>query len=113
MSSTYIRSILSKMTDHYGAEWESLGITLYMQIDLRTNICQQILFFTEYGRTCNDIGCPSTEVCVMTADSCNYGQQDGKECGRYPTCKRSSSGAGQSPGKFHKLKLKKKKSPHI
>lgn len=38
----------------------------------------------------------------MTADSCNYGQENGKQCGRYPTCKRSSAGSAQSPGKINK-----------
>lgn len=35
----------------------------------------------------------------MTQDSCNYGQQDGKECGRFPTCKRREGGASSSGGK--------------
>lgn len=51
--------------------------------------------FAEYGRGCSDIGCLPSEVCVIVTDSCGYGQRDGKECGSYPTCKKS--GAAQ-PG---------------
>lgn len=52
----------------------------------------------EYGRTCKDIGCLPSEVCVIAQDSCSYHQQDGKECGTYPTCKKSGS-TNSSPGK--------------
>ncbi|XP_024938588.1 collagen alpha-1(IV) chain isoform X3 [Cephus cinctus] len=49
--------------------------------------------YSKYGRTCSDIGCLSNEVCVMAEDPCNGYSQ---ECGRYPTCKRSSESGQQS-----------------
>lgn len=55
----------------------------------------------EYGRSCKDIGCRPSETCVMAQDSCSWNQQDGKECGVYPTCKKSSTATNTSPGKRH------------
>lgn len=52
----------------------------------------------EYGRTCRDIGCLPSETCVIASDSCSWNQQEGKECGSYPTCKKSST-VNSSPGK--------------
>lgn len=52
----------------------------------------------EYGRTCKDIGCLPSETCVIASDSCSWSQQEGKECGSYPTCKKSSN-LNNSPGK--------------
>lgn len=52
----------------------------------------------EYGRSCKDIGCRPSETCVISHDSCSWNQQDGKECGSYPTCKRSTN-TNTSPGK--------------
>uniref|UniRef100_U5EPL1 Putative secreted mucin n=1 Tax=Corethrella appendiculata TaxID=1370023 RepID=U5EPL1_9DIPT len=49
--------------------------------------------YSKYGRQCSDIGCLSSQVCVMAYDSCSYNQRDGKECGRYPTCKKSTDAA--------------------
>lgn len=43
--------------------------------------------YSKYGRTCKDIGCLSSEVCVMETDPCSYYQRQ-NECGSYPTCKR-------------------------
>uniref|UniRef100_A0AAG5D778 Uncharacterized protein n=1 Tax=Anopheles atroparvus TaxID=41427 RepID=A0AAG5D778_ANOAO len=57
--------------------------------------------YTKYGRTCSDIGCLSSQVCVMVHDSCSLGQREGNECGRYPTCKKNtdpSVSAGPSAG---------------
>ncbi|GAB0094452.1 hypothetical protein DMENIID0001_097580 [Sergentomyia squamirostris] len=56
--------------------------------------------FTKYGRSCSDIGCLSSEVCVMAYDSCNYNQRENKECGRYPTCKKSGSSGSTGPGGY-------------
>ncbi|KAF2887131.1 hypothetical protein ILUMI_19042, partial [Ignelater luminosus] len=42
-----------------------------------------------YGRTCQDIGCPSNEVCVMQEDPCSRNKR--ADCGTYPTCKRVSN----------------------
>ncbi|XP_059617624.1 loricrin isoform X1 [Phlebotomus argentipes] len=53
--------------------------------------------YSKYGRSCSDIGCLSSEVCVMAVDSCSYGQRENKECGRYPTCRKSGA-AGSSTG---------------
>lgn len=53
--------------------------------------------YNKYGRQCSDIGCLSTQVCVMAYDSCSLGQRDGSECGRYPTCKKKSD-AGLAAG---------------
>ena len=52
----------------------------------------------EYGRTCKDIGCLPSETCIIASDSCSWSQQEGKECGTYPTCKKSST-VNNSPGK--------------
>uniref|UniRef100_A0A6P7F4F0 Uncharacterized protein LOC114325814 isoform X2 n=1 Tax=Diabrotica virgifera virgifera TaxID=50390 RepID=A0A6P7F4F0_DIAVI len=46
--------------------------------------------YTKYGRTCKDIGCPSTQECVMATDPCSYYHRQG-ECGSYPTCQRVSN----------------------
>uniref|UniRef100_A0A4Y0AYD0 Secreted protein n=1 Tax=Anopheles funestus TaxID=62324 RepID=A0A4Y0AYD0_ANOFN len=46
--------------------------------------------YTKYGRTCSDIGCLSSQVCVMAYESCSLGQREGNECGRYPTCKKNT-----------------------
>uniref|UniRef100_A0A182RJN5 Uncharacterized protein n=1 Tax=Anopheles funestus TaxID=62324 RepID=A0A182RJN5_ANOFN len=57
--------------------------------------------YTKYGRTCSDIGCLSSQVCVMAYESCSLGQREGNECGRYPTCKKNtdpSLSAGPSEG---------------
>ncbi|XP_052862188.1 translation initiation factor IF-2-like [Anopheles cruzii] len=57
--------------------------------------------YTKYGRTCSDIGCLSSQVCVMAYESCSLGQRDGNDCGRYPTCKKNtdpSVSAGPSAG---------------
>ncbi|EAT35207.1 AAEL012605-PB [Aedes aegypti] len=51
----------------------------------------------EYGRQCSDIGCLSSQVCVMAYDSCSLGQREGNECGRYPTCKKKTD-AGLAAG---------------
>ncbi|XP_072381331.1 uncharacterized protein [Diabrotica undecimpunctata] len=47
--------------------------------------------YTKYGRSCKDIGCPSSQECVMATDPCSYYHRQG-ECGSYPTCQRVSSG---------------------
>lgn len=57
-----------------------------------------VLYVAEYGRTCSDIGCLSSETCVMAHDSCSYNERENKDCGRYPTCKKSGA-AGSSPGR--------------
>lgn len=62
---------------------------------LRIKIKKKII--VEYGRSCQDIGCLPSEVCTMAVESCSYSQRDGKDCGSYPTCKKSSS-TGSSPG---------------
>lgn len=54
--------------------------------------------FTEYGRTCKDIGCLPSQVCTMTADSCSYSQRDGKDCGSYPTCMKNTNGGSTGSG---------------
>uniref|UniRef100_A0A2M4BY34 Putative secreted protein n=1 Tax=Anopheles marajoara TaxID=58244 RepID=A0A2M4BY34_9DIPT len=46
--------------------------------------------YTKYGRTCSDIGCLSSQVCVMAYESCSIGQREGNDCGRYPTCKKNT-----------------------
>ncbi|XP_046735648.1 adhesive plaque matrix protein-like isoform X4 [Diprion similis] len=47
--------------------------------------------YNKYGRSCKDIGCRSNEVCVMERKDCGTYESEGDTCGRYPTCKRSSS----------------------
>lgn len=54
--------------------------------------------FPEYGRGCMDIGCLPTEVCVMSHDSCNFSQRDGKDCGSYPTCQKNGNSAPSGNG---------------
>lgn len=55
---------------------------------------------SEFGRSCKDIGCLPSEECTMSYASCSLRQQEGKDCGGYPTCMRkSASGIGSSvPG---------------
>ncbi|XP_021697835.1 uncharacterized protein LOC5576549 [Aedes aegypti] len=53
--------------------------------------------YNKYGRQCSDIGCLSSQVCVMAYDSCSLGQREGNECGRYPTCKKKTD-AGLAAG---------------
>lgn len=53
--------------------------------------------YNKYGRQCSDIGCLSSQVCVMAYDSCSLSQREGNECGRYPTCKKKSD-AGLAAG---------------
>lgn len=53
--------------------------------------------YNKYGRQCSDIGCLSTQVCVMAHDSCSLNQREGNDCGRYPTCKKKSD-AGLAAG---------------
>lgn len=66
----------------------------------------KLSFFSEFGRTCKDIGCLSQETCVMAHESCSYSQRDGKDCGSYPTCKRNPNGGG-SGGFFMFRNLKR------
>ncbi|XP_070506677.1 nuclear pore complex protein DDB_G0274915 [Chironomus tepperi] len=44
--------------------------------------------YSKYGRTCKDIGCLPRETCVMSYDTCSFNQQEGTNCGRYPTCQK-------------------------
>lgn len=53
--------------------------------------------YNKYGRQCSDIGCLTSQVCVMSYDSCSLGQREGNECGRYPTCKKKTD-AGLAAG---------------
>ncbi|XP_038122085.1 translation initiation factor IF-2 isoform X2 [Culex quinquefasciatus] len=46
--------------------------------------------YNKYGRQCSDIGCLSSQVCVMAYDSCSLSQREGNDCGRYPTCKKNT-----------------------
>jgi len=69
----------------------SQSIILFLGIILSANA------YSKYGRSCKDIGCLPSEVCAMAYDSCSYSQRDGKDCGNYPTCKKSGN-VGSSPG---------------
>ncbi|XP_055610468.1 translation initiation factor IF-2-like [Uranotaenia lowii] len=53
--------------------------------------------YNKYGRKCSDIGCLSSQVCVMAYDTCTIGQREGAECGRFPTCKKNTD-AGLAAG---------------
>ncbi|XP_012545586.3 keratin, type I cytoskeletal 10 isoform X1 [Bombyx mori] len=44
--------------------------------------------YSKYGRTCRDIGCLNSEVCVLAEDPCTFGHTS--NCGTYPTCKKKS-----------------------
>ncbi|XP_050092267.1 uncharacterized protein LOC126575560 [Anopheles aquasalis] len=64
---------------------------------LHCGVILQLLFvfasplpYTKYGRTCSDIGCLSSQVCVMAYESCSIGQREGNDCGRFPTCKKNT-----------------------
>ncbi|KAI8435863.1 hypothetical protein MSG28_004076 [Choristoneura fumiferana] len=46
----------------------------------------------EYGRTCKDIGCLNSEVCVLADDPCPIGHT--RDCGTYPTCKKKTAVEG-------------------
>ncbi|RVE44726.1 hypothetical protein evm_010630 [Chilo suppressalis] len=50
--------------------------------------------FSKYGRSCKDIGCLNSEVCVLAEDQCSFGQTS--NCGTYPTCKKKSQVEGHS-----------------
>lgn len=65
---------------------------------LRNILKSFILCRLEYGRTCKDIGCLSSEKCEIVEDSCSWNQQKGQQCGTYPTCKRT--GAPSVPGNY-------------
>ncbi|KAK5641128.1 hypothetical protein RI129_009675 [Pyrocoelia pectoralis] len=45
--------------------------------------------YSKYGRTCQDIGCLSNEICVLKEKTCTPYNQD--DCGTYPTCEKSSN----------------------
>lgn len=60
--------------------------------------------YNKYGRQCSDIGCLSSQVCVMAYDSCSLSQREGSECGRYPTCKKNTE-AGLAAGPSGVLSL--------
>uniref|UniRef100_A0A1Y1MF18 Follistatin-like domain-containing protein n=1 Tax=Photinus pyralis TaxID=7054 RepID=A0A1Y1MF18_PHOPY len=45
--------------------------------------------YSKYGRTCQDIGCLSNEVCVLKEKTCTTYNRD--ECGTYPTCEKMSN----------------------
>ncbi|KAK9703051.1 hypothetical protein QE152_g29573 [Popillia japonica] len=51
--------------------------------------------FSKYGRSCNDIGCPSNQECVMAETPCSYYSRE-NECGMYPTCRKISSNSAPS-----------------
>jgi hypothetical protein len=74
-----------------------------------------LYIFIEYGRTCKDIGCLPRETCVMAYDTCSFNQQEGTNCGRYPTCqKRTDMQTPQqniNTGKY--IGIKKKKNNEI
>ncbi|XP_048483028.1 translation initiation factor IF-2 isoform X2 [Plutella xylostella] len=58
-------------------------------------VCCLVLYadgFSKYGRSCRDIGCLNSEVCVLAEDTCSYGQTS--NCGTYPTCKKKSQVEG-------------------
>ncbi|KAI8435865.1 hypothetical protein MSG28_004076 [Choristoneura fumiferana] len=48
--------------------------------------------FSKYGRTCKDIGCLNSEVCVLADDPCPIGHT--RDCGTYPTCKKKTAVEG-------------------
>lgn len=50
--------------------------------------------FSEYGQSCKDIGCLPSEKCKMSFTTCGFKDQDGENCGQFPTCKRKASRAG-------------------
>ncbi|XP_014211890.1 protein transport protein SEC9 isoform X2 [Copidosoma floridanum] len=52
--------------------------------------------YSKYGRSCKDIGCRSSEVCVMAEDPCTIHRPD--SCGSYPTCKKISQPVSSSSG---------------
>uniref|UniRef100_A0A8D8IKF2 (northern house mosquito) hypothetical protein n=1 Tax=Culex pipiens TaxID=7175 RepID=A0A8D8IKF2_CULPI len=60
--------------------------------------------YNKYGRQCSDIGCLSSQVCVMAYDSCSLSQREGNDCGRYPTCKKNTE-AGLAAGPSGVLSL--------
>lgn len=35
----------------------------------------------------------------MVEDSCSYSQRENKDCGRYPTCKKTGAAGAASPGR--------------
>lgn len=57
-----------------------------------------IFLFVEYGRSCKDIGCLPSEECQVSYASCSIIQQEGKDCGTYPTCVKRVGGSSSVPG---------------
>lgn len=101
-SGSHIHNIHTKTYTHaqYIPTYIYINIYIFNQIHTvhftKTHIPLTLI---EYGRSCKDIGCRPSETCVISHDSCSWSQQDGKECGSYPTCKRSSN-TNSSPGKL-------------
>ncbi|KAF7992081.1 hypothetical protein HCN44_001406 [Aphidius gifuensis] len=67
----------------------SSSVDLSCNLDLANLLIQ--IYVTEYGRSCNDIGCRSNEECVMAEDPCTY-HRPSTECGKYPKCSVKNGG---------------------
>ena len=83
------------LSDKRNDSWNNKSIIVHVCMGWAGSNKQSILSFhpsctlfvsIEYGRTCRDIGCLPREVCTMAYDSCSFNQQEGTNCGRYPTC---------------------------
>lgn len=75
-----------------------IAIFVFLLLFLFIFLCVGFHLFLEYGRGCQDIGCLPSEVCVMSQDSCSFGQRDGKDCGTYPTCKKQGAATTNNRG---------------
>lgn len=90
-------------TDAYSSESSIIHKFMSLQVHNRITYPHAapppLHFPTEYGRSCSDIGCLSSETCVMAQDSCSYNQRENKDCGRYPTCRKTGAAGAATPGR--------------
>lgn len=72
----------------------TVGFCVVRVLDTYVNFIDyhECCFFPEYGRTCKDIGCLNSQVCVLAEDPCSFGHTS--DCGTYPTCKKKSQVEG-------------------
>lgn len=51
--------------------------------------------FSKYGRSCQDIGCLSNEICVLKEKPCTLHTRN-DECGTYPSCEKKVGGGART-----------------
>lgn len=102
LKSIYLSIYLSVYLFIYLYYTQSNAYAYVTYIYIHTKNTYAYIHHIEYGRSCKDIGCRPSETCVISHDSCSWPQQENKDCGSYPTCKRSTN-MNNSPGKIPTL----------